>query len=621
MSHRSLSLFLVFILIVVPFAVTQNVSAGDYTFQTNLFPLNKNMRMIGYPFPKCGDALDLGQFPIYTYINKTHVVDMIGSVLVNCPVQGNFSTGSSPKKVQVTVRLYNGSVVNTTGIVFGVRKLKLPLVTPKNNMTTTVYMKLEVYNLTARDTFTGKKMLYTIINVTLMSPEQEYRPVELMTNNATVAYLPYNSTYELVVLNFTDIKMGLDSPYIWNDYAHNRGYVSPKLFGWPVNMTIKILINKKTGEGYLLDNGTMKYLGVTPFWYPEITPNNFVRMILNNTRNLINEVKTNPWVVKQVLEKAKSTSNITLSGGIIDNLAQTLTGHILKSTSIYLGRKVHIGAGFFHLHGFSFPPYVNETLNGLYYFPEFYMPVGMFDLYATIPDFRDNPINGVSFYNYTGTAMLKFLNTKNVSVMSNTLSKAILFIREYIPAIGQSAIFSTLPLDLNRTMMFMIPLPEKYAKAFNASYLMVEMGTTDVFHVKYDPSFFTPATILHNFSKVGKCEYELANALTNKFLAILDSQEVNGFNVSAFEAVYPFVVSKLKECGFNVTALNSTTTAKTSTSKARTMSSTTSSITMSTSAGTQTSTTHSKEGRHICGPAFIILLTLTPLLAKRRLRR
>ncbi|NPA47643.1 MAG: CGP-CTERM sorting domain-containing protein [Thermococci archaeon] len=615
--------FVVLVLIVLSVPVV-GFSVNRPSFQTNLFPLSRGLRMVSYPFPECGEVLSLSQFPLYVWVNATHMVAITGKVLVNCPVSGLNGT-------YVPVRVGDGAPPSFNGTLNYTMFMRVKVYSNR-----TVLYKWFTRNVTINGTvyhtLSAKKVngTLTVINVTLVTPDQEYRPVELMTNNATVTYLPYNSTYELVVLNFTNLTMGTDSPYIWKDYAGGgNGTVSPKLFGWPVNMTIKILINKRTGAGYLLDNGTRKYIGsMTPFWYPDVKPKRFVRIVLNNTRELVNELKANPWVVETVLEKAK-LANVQEESKLINSLAIKLVDRILLPKALYLGRPMYIASSFYALHGVRLP-YVNETLNGTYCFVKFSMPVNTpYVLKASWISYYDpSEVNGTPLSDYLNETLSEFLRTGNKSLIAKLISQVIYKANGYLPAMADYTgrtwfvIDSTLPLDVNQTLLFVVPLPGKYAEEFNVPYLMVEMGTTDRFHVRYDPSFFTPVTIFKDWGRIGTCRAALGNELFKRFVHILNSEVYSGFNITDFDGIYPLVKNELSLCGFNVSALNSTTTTKTSTSRAGIVSSSAangSQTKTGTSAGTQTSTTHSKESRHICGPALILTLTLTPLL--RRLKK
>ncbi len=569
--------------------------------QTNLFPLRElhdgSFRMVPYPFPKCGEALYLGQFPWSAWINKTHAVVITGKILVNCPVH---NASYVPLKLPAYVR--NGSVIYPNS---------------------TVFMHVRVYNVTTLDTLDNRNVTVTVINITLLSPEQEYRAVELETLNSSLVYLPYNSTYELVVLNFTNIRMGVDFPYIWNDYAGggvnpvHSPLVNPRLFGWPVSMTIRILVNKRSGVGYLLDGGRRVYLGVTPFWYPGVIPGNFVRMVLRNTGELIGDLRENPWVVEQVLEKARLASNVSEEGRLIESLASKLAGEITSTSFKYLGRTVYLVSYPDNLTGLSFPPYINRTLKGEYYLPEFIMPQNdTYLIHASYPVYLGTNLN-------MSRVLREFARSRNLSIIKKIIKSSIRIAKGYIPDYAtawgtQIAVMdSTLPvMNANGIFdFFVVPLPGEYAREFNASYLMVWVGTTNRFHVRYDPSFFTPATVVYNFSRVGRCEFMLYTALVNRFSRILSAQEVSGFNVSAFEAVYPFVVNELRECGFNVTFSEAQNVSESNSSITSTSSSTSSSV--SGSVGSASSST-TRNKRSICGPASLLALTLTSLLTKRR---
>ncbi len=559
MKHRFLPFFIM-ILTLFP------IPALAYDFPTHVYPLTGNMTMTPYSFPKCGKALYLGSHPLVGKVNETHYAGIDGWVFVNCPDVKNAS-------------IVLNNVYNTTRLTYD-------------------FERDEYINVTL-----------TVINVSVKLHHQEYRPIELITPDAEVRYSPYNSTHELVTFSFRNLRLS-DFPI----YKYAYGSLDPEDYGWPVNITIKILIDKGTGEGYLLDNGTLRYIGITPFWHPAVRSDYFVREVLTNTKLLIQEIKKNPWVVEQTLAKARMTDNITEANRLINQLAANLTSKIFTTEFSYLGRKVYLISDFFNLSQYRVTfEGVNITPNRFYYLPTFMMPIEDIYLVPTkLPHLsRPSTIDGIPFNNYTDGVMRKFLKTKDPSVIQNFIWKVLSVNDDYVPFLEDSwgskwvVMDSTLPLDINKTYLFVLPLPEKYAKAFNSPYLLVEMGTGNAFRVKYDPAFFTPKDIITGWEKLGRCNEFIQTATFNRFLRILSDAKANGLNITAFEDTYPFIKEKLEMCGFNESKETSNTSFK-GTSTILTNS--------SEKNGTATGSRTDKGGLHICGPALILGLSIIPLL-------
>ncbi len=561
---RGLSPFFIFLLFVMVIPHT-SVSA----FQTDLWPLSDDMRIVSYPYPPCGETMDLTERPFYTWENSTHLIKVAGPVLVNCRGTENFSI------------LIN----NTYDITF------------------------QDYILLKNRTMVPINATATIINVTVKTKDKEYSPIELWTDNTTLEYLPYNSTYELVVMNFTNLVLPWGSVF---DLAY--GSRNPQDYGWPVNMTIKMLINKRTGEGYLIDNGSLKYVGDTPFWSPLIKPENFAKMILDNAQNLIDEIKSNPWVVEQVLNKANKAKNLTERSNLIYSLAEKMTGRILVPKLTYLGRAMYLYSDFINATSeHAIIPGFNASSGDYVYLPQFGVPINHTFCVKTNATWISIPeqINGIPVSNYTRKALIDYTHGDSSELME-LLRDSLLKQKVYLPSLmvgygdKWAVVALDLPMDINKTGVFVVPLPTKYVRAFNASYLLVEPGTVNRFHVKYDPSFFTPDEVVEEWQKVGNCYMLLRNNIENTFLEILDKEGSSGFNASEFESIYPLLEKQLHLCGFNVTPTENSLSRGNSTSQSHPMSS--------------PATSSNEKKKDICGPAFLVPLALIPawLWRKRR---
>jgi hypothetical protein len=367
---RGHSLFFIFLLLAMTVSYA-SVSA----FQTYVWPLNDNMQIVGYPYPSCGETMNLAERPFFTWENSTHLIKLAGPILVNCRGIKNISI-----------------IINNT-----------------YNVTFRNYIFLK------NGTAVPVNATATIINVTVETGDKEYYPIELWTVNTTLEYMPYNSTYELVVMNFTNMVLPWGSIF---DSAY--GSRNPKDYGWPVNMTIKVLINKKTGEGYLIDNKSLKYMGDTPFWSPLVKPQNFAKMVLTNAQNLIDEIKSNPWVVEQVLNKANKAKNLTERSNLVYGLAEELTGRILVPRLTYLGRPMYIYNDFINATGgHATIPGFNASYGDYIYLPQFGVPINHTFCVKTNATWVSIPeqIDGIPVSNYTRKALIDYTHGDSSELM------------------------------------------------------------------------------------------------------------------------------------------------------------------------------------------------------------
>ncbi len=537
----------------------------------NVFPMGSNFTILRYMVPRCRvvPISSISSVPIFTTvkIGPRQYAEITGPILFGCEgIKGNMSVRILGKETRNVTLYVNGTLTNYT---------------------------------------------VTVINVTVMLKPPKYEPYGLKTRNMSIVYSRYNSTYELVTVRLPHL-------YFWrslDDFAPSTVFnvSSPRDLGWPENITIRILINRQNGDAYLLDDGKKEYLGKSPFWLPIFKPQHYAESILSNTLELIREIKANPWAVEEVIDRARN-SNMTVSGALLDSLALNMTDEILHPRYTYLGHTMVIRLG-------SSSPVVWVLASGNYL---------VYTYEAGMLPKRKLRIDG-RVWNWSDAlkeAVIDYLRNGNGSMIVKYIEAGFEWDWGYSPVYQDYAdvyhrlLLVDMGVPITRDMTLTLPLPEKYRRMMNASYILIAPvpAPHHPLHVVYDPSLFTPKNLTREWSFLSERVSALENDLINRILAILNNVSASKeFSPDIFEQLYPFLVNELEECGFNVTALNSTITTRTSTSKTRIMSSTTSSVPTSSQSKINSSTTRNK--RSICGPASLLALTLTPLLTKRRKKK
>ncbi|WP_297490794.1 CGP-CTERM sorting domain-containing protein [Thermococcus sp.] len=514
--------------------------------QVNVYPLTKDFRMIPYPLPKCAQIDKIRELAYQ--VNDTYWIGVSGPILIGCP-----------------------GVKNITVEIHGVKNVTYPQ-----------------YNLTV-----------TLINATVKTGQREYRPLGLMTRGITIDYERYNETYEMVTVEIKGLEMYWS--YAVQDYIYHS--LNPLDYGFPANMTIRFLINRLTGEGYLLDNGTKRYIGVTPFWTPMADAKYFPKSILHNLRSVLNQIETNPWVAEDVIQKAKLSKNVSESSELISSLASNLTNKVMLPSVIYLGRTMFLNY------------YSNR--------PDFIMPLNhtyLIRTYQTGSPNLPSEIDNMSAGEYVKKVLTDYLKTKNESEIKKLILTDIIHREGPLPVLYASwgsenkvlAIDFTLPPSKGSNLL-VLPLPSEYAKAFNAPYLMLNFVwiNNGTIVVKYDPSLYTPQELLKGWRKIGICRNMIQSTLMDDFMNTLNGFEETGVNVSALEKIYSNVEGKLRQCGFNVTGVNASSPTSSSANISRSASSQSASMGESRTKG---------RNHRICGPAILLALSVIPLL-RRRLKR
>ena len=543
---KRLSLFFIFTIL-----ITSGYAAAS---QVNVYPLTKDLKMIPYPIPQCSQIDKITD--LYYKVNDTYWIAVVGPIKVGCPGVNNISVK-----------------------ILGVKNVTIPQ-----------------YNLTL-----------TLINTTVKTGQKEYRPLGLVTRNVTIEYKQYNKTHEIVTIKLKNMKMYWS--YALQDYVYHN--LTPEHYGFPSNMTINMLINRKTGEGYLLDNGTEKYVGVTPLWDPALYPSEYPHLVLRNLRNLINQINANPWIVENVIQKVKLSKNVSESSGLLNSLALNLTDQVMGLQTTYLGRKMYLEESITNVT--SHRRIIGSNYTGWIILPTFMLPVdGTYRIrtyqtgWASLPTKVDN----MSSDKYVEKVLTDYLKTRNDEELKKLIVTGIFHEKVYLPPLIDfdgihhkiTAVSFTIPPS-GESHLLVLPLPQKYSEAFNASYLMLNFVGPSSIVVKYDPSLYTPEELIKGLKREGTCVNLIRSTLIDDFTNTFSEFKESGMNVSKMNKIYSDVVSKMEQCGFNITGED--------------LQPISSSVNLAGSApGPSTSVSgtpeSNKEQHGICGPAFLVPLALIP---------
>jgi hypothetical protein len=282
-------------------------------------------------------------------------------------------------------------------------------------------------------------------------------PLELRSNNVSISYEYHNSTHFFILMKFLNITL---SP----DLESTFGTSDPASFGWPKNMTFRFIVNKETGDSYLMDNGKKRYLGVLPLYLPEFNPKHYLLTIKENTFNFVQSVKSNPWVVASVVQKARLTNSTRERDEIINEAAMNFSERILNVDHRYLGLPIKIQ---------------EEAVLG-----------SSANRGEEVKEIRANVTAILSSANTTREAVLEYLKTGNKKGILTLVNRTLYIRREYIPP----AFIKVQIPPVNVDDQLPLPLPEEYSNMLGAKYiyLLLERNTTKYPYVHYDPRIFDP---------------------------------------------------------------------------------------------------------------------------------
>ncbi|WP_054839960.1 hypothetical protein [Thermococcus sp. JCM 11816] len=375
--------------------------------------------------------------------------------------------------------------------------------------------------------------------------------------------------------------------------------MTPSAVGWPRELHLKFLVDKVTGEGYLIYGEEKKYVGLFPPLLPPapyLSPDNYIRRLLYRTKQFISTVETNPWIVEQVIEKAKASDDVRKASAYIQGFAMNVTSNILNPKGgNYLGQPAVVVRDYVRLNGSTKTVLdVMSWVNKPYTVPT-----------ITGGSMRVNESEAKS-------AMLAYLRDNDPPqpplkelVLSHALKSTG---SPYLIWSFWGERYAIVDFHVPPRLVGFANPPPPAPPGYNGSYILIKPfvnGSEPFLHVEYDPpSLYTPENITTSWETVGQCIEYLRNSLINEVMNIMyNISTQDTVNVSRFEVLYPFVIKQLNACGLSVPEDLKDTQAPAA--DAKTENTTSRAITSN----------KSDKNTHICGPAFLLPLALIPRLA------
>ncbi len=448
-SVFSFFVLLIFILgsFYVPPAIAGNVTSNlDSTISDDwdinfivLWPLDENFKILEFNLTSCTLYPYLKNRLISYYINATEALEIEANVYIGCP--------------------------NVSG------------------------MKVEVLppNITQKE----ENFRYVTVPVNVYTNLPFPHPVELRSSNVSISYEYHNSTHFFLVIKMLNITV---SPELRDTF----GTSDPAHFGWPRNMTIRFIVNRGTGEAYLIDGKEKRYVGILPLYLPEFNPKHYLQAIKENAFEFVRSVKSNPWTIEGIIEKAKLANSSIERDEIITGSVMNFTDRILKTEHLYLGLPLNIDGN-----------YVRS-------------PVDDIDMWRDTIELMVNisAIRSPQVQNLTKKAVLEYLKNGNESGILEVVNRAFYPMRTIMPPIATNDFISVNIPPVYMDNFFPLPLPEEYSRELGAKYAFVLLlrNVEKYPYVHYDPRVFDSSKISGEWKNL------------TPFLSLLKSQVYNGLS-------------------------------------------------------------------------------------------
>ncbi|EEB73998.1 hypothetical protein [Thermococcus sp. AM4] len=463
------TVFLVFLLFVQAFlTVPTFVSAQDTgnentTFPVVIWPLNGSFKVIPYHANDC--VLYQENRTLGYIVNSTSAVFVKANIYVNCK-----------------------NVTDVRVVVAGKHSKT------KNNYTTTTVM----------------------LNIYMNTPFPAVE--ELRSKNLTIEYDYYNERYALVKVTFSNLTVSPDIGWVFSSF-------DPAKYGWPRDIKLSFLVNRNNGDSYLLDNGSKRYVGNLPLLMPQFDIVNYLNSAVKNAQAFVRQVKKNPWVIGNIINKAKMSSGFNASK-IISNATLKFRDRIFSVKGTYLGLPIKVVA----------------EGNGT----SVYAPAVNFSRILPKPWVNISGIHS----NETVEVIVKYLKTGNTSALEDAI-RNILYMREiHLPGLFANHLIAAY-IPPRRGDTIVLPLSREYEKQLNASYILsyITLSSGGYLHVKYDPRVLNPRKAEENWRKYGSCvpliESDLFQSLSN---FMNDALATGKINQTKLEDVYLTVKKDVTRC-------------------------------------------------------------------------
>jgi len=517
----------------VPSAIAGNTPSNtgplisDYDWDINfivLWPLDENFKIIQFNVSSCTLYPYLKNRLIGYYINATEALEIEANVYIGCS--------------------------NVSG------------------------MKVEV--LPPNITQTEENFRYVTVPVNVYTNLPFPYPVELRSSNVSISYEYHNSTHFFLVIKMLNITV---SPELRDTF----GTSDPAYFGWPKNMTIRFLVNRGTGEAYLIDGKEKRYVGTLPLYLPEFNPKRYLQTIKENAFNFVQSVKSNPWTIREIVEKAKLANSTLERDEIISGAVMSLSERILHVNHRYLGLPIEIKSNTI------VSPTVDMWRN------------------TTKPRANISAIRSPEIQNLTRKAVLEYLKNGNESGIIEIVDRTLYTKKTIMPPIATN-VFMYVNIPVNTSDFLPLPLPKEYGEKLKAKYALVVLhrNAERYPYIHYDSRIFDPSKVSEEWKNLTPFLSLLRSKVYSDLSEALYSSLTRGeVNYTKFEGLYGDVSSMIDE--YLKEVYGTAPDYKPSTS--------TGAEDMETS--NHEPSTSTTRGQHICGPAFLVSLAVVPLILRR----
>jgi len=448
-------------------------------------------------------------------------------------------------------------------------------------------MKVEVLpaNITYRDGFFKVVMVPVNIYTDFPFPYG----VELRSENVTISYVYHNSTHFFIIIEILNFTV---SPEIRDTF----GISNPEYFGWPREIIIKFLVNRKTGDAYLIDGDNMVYVGTTPFYLPEFNPKQYLLTVRENTYRFINTIKENPWIIKEIIEKASLANSSWEAHRIISEATINFTEKImLIANHQYLGLPLKFDGS--HITA----------------------PIDDINLWRVAPKVKANVsvILSPQIKNLTKDAVLNYLKSGDEKGILEIVNKTLYVKEVYYPFLFTN-IFVHVSVPINTSDFLPLPLPKKYGEKLGAKYIFVNLlrNAEKYPYVYYDPRLFTPENLSEGLKNLEAFLPLLYSEIAGHISGMLHSSMLKGeIDYEKLDTLY-MTVSDMIDDYLEEVYKEETTSHKEETSKKEDSKKESPKKEDSPSSKSEISNSNFKGLLPACGPGVMLLFILLPLVRR-----
>ncbi|WP_456365255.1 hypothetical protein [Thermococcus sp.] len=137
----------------------------------------------------------------------------------------------------------------------------------------------------------------------------------------------------MVEISVSNITLGLDFGGILNDTGDS--------YPLPSRILVKFLVNRKSGEAYLIDGDEKTPVGFLPLVPFAKSPRDFWERVLNSTRLTMDSLKKNPWILENIIQKVRLSNDTEKASTLVWNFVLNLTPQMFQDKSVYLGAPLY----------------------------------------------------------------------------------------------------------------------------------------------------------------------------------------------------------------------------------------------------------------------------------------